>query len=51
MVVDELAGRLFGETAPGSEQIVLSAESVVRAPSGASLVEAATLPMNGLTAR
>jgi NADPH2:quinone reductase len=33
------------------ESIVLSADSVVRAPSGASHVEAATLPMNGLTAR
>lgn len=33
------------------ESIVLSADSVVRAPAGASHVEAATLPMNGLTAR
>ena len=33
------------------ESIVLSTDSVVRAPAGASLVEAATLPMNGLTAR
>ncbi len=33
------------------EQIVLDARSVVRAPAGKSLVEAATLPMNGLTAR
>ena len=33
------------------ESIVLSADSVVRAPRGASIVEAATLPMNGLTAR
>jgi NADPH:quinone reductase len=31
--------------------IVLSADSVVRAPAGVSLIEAATLPMNGLTAR
>lgn len=34
-----------------SESIVLSVDSVVRAPAGASHVEAATLPMNGLTAR
>jgi NADPH:quinone reductase-like Zn-dependent oxidoreductase len=33
------------------ESIVLSADSVVRAPAGATLVQAATLPMNGLTAR
>jgi NADPH2:quinone reductase len=33
------------------ESIVLSADSVVRAPEGATLIEAATLPMNGLTAR
>lgn len=33
------------------ESIVLSADSVARAPSGASHAEAATLPMNGLTAR
>lgn len=33
------------------EQIVLDARSVVRAPAGSSHVEAATLPMNGLTAR
>jgi NADPH:quinone reductase-like Zn-dependent oxidoreductase len=33
------------------EQIALDARSVVRAPAGKSLVEAATLPMNGLTAR
>jgi len=33
------------------ESIVLSADSVVRAPAGSSHVEAATLPMNGLTAR
>ena len=33
------------------EQIVLPARSVVRAPAGKSHVEAATLPMNGLTAR
>ncbi len=33
------------------ESIVLSANSVVRSPAGASHAEAATLPMNGLTAR
>ena len=33
------------------EQIVLDARSVVRAPAGKTHVEAATLPMNGLTAR
>jgi NADPH:quinone reductase-like Zn-dependent oxidoreductase len=34
-----------------AEQVVVPVDSVVRIPSGASLVEAATLPMNGLTAR
>ncbi|GHB85992.1 zinc-binding alcohol dehydrogenase [Streptomyces umbrinus] len=34
-----------------AEQVVVPAESVVRAPHGASYVQAATLPMNGLTAR
>jgi len=33
------------------ESIVLSADAVVRTPAGSTLVEAATLPMNGLTAR
>ena len=33
------------------ESIVLSVDSVVRAPRGSTLIEAATLPMNGLTAR
>src|ERR1700719_1598057 len=33
------------------EQIVLDARSVVRAPAGKTHPEAATLPMNGLTAR
>ena len=33
------------------ESIVLSADAVVRTPAGATLIEAATLPMNGLTAR
>lgn len=34
-----------------SQSIVLPAESVVAIPAGASLAEASTLPMNGLTAR
>jgi len=34
-----------------SEHIAVPAESVVRTPAGASDAEAATLPMNGLTAR
>ena len=34
-----------------SESIVLPADAVVRAPAGVTLIEAATLPMNGLTAR
>lgn len=34
-----------------AEQIVVPAESLVRAPKGISDIEAATLPMNGLTAR
>ena len=33
------------------ESIVLPVDAVVRAPTGVTLVEAATLPMNGLTAR
>ena len=33
------------------ESIVLPANAVVRTPAGATLIEAATLPMNGLTAR
>lgn len=33
------------------ESLVLSADSVVRVPAGSSHAEAATLPMNGLTAR
>ena len=43
---------------PGADQIgaqaefvVVSADSVAHAPKGASMAEAATLPMNGLTAR
>lgn len=34
-----------------SDQLVLPARSVARAPLGSTLVEASTLPMNGLTAR
>jgi len=34
-----------------AEQVVVDARSVVDIPSGASMAEAATLPMNGLTAR
>ena len=34
-----------------SEMVVVPIESVARVPAGCSLVEAATLPMNGLTAR
>lgn len=34
-----------------SESIVLPADAVVRIPKGKTLIEAATLPMNGLTAR
>ncbi|WP_196484206.1 MULTISPECIES: alcohol dehydrogenase catalytic domain-containing protein [Burkholderia] len=34
-----------------AEQLVVPAESVVRAPVGTTDAEAATLPMNGLTAR
>jgi NADPH:quinone reductase-like Zn-dependent oxidoreductase len=33
------------------ESIVLAADAVVRAPAGKTLIEAATLPMNALTAR
>jgi NADPH2:quinone reductase len=34
-----------------SERVVVPAESVARMPAGATFIEAATLPMNGLTAR
>jgi NADPH2:quinone reductase len=34
-----------------SEHVVVPVESVARIPTGASFVEASTLPMNGLTAR
>ncbi|RBY95920.1 NADP-dependent oxidoreductase [Blastococcus sp. TF02-8] len=41
----------FGPYGAYREDKVLPANSVVRAPKGASAVEASTLPMNGLTAR
>jgi NADPH:quinone reductase-like Zn-dependent oxidoreductase len=41
----------FGQHGGYSDSIVLPATSVARAPAGATLAEAATLPMNGLTAR
>ncbi|MCW2622791.1 MAG: putative zinc-binding oxidoreductase [Frankiales bacterium] len=48
-VVAALAPR--GDHGGYSEQVVVPIESVARAPRGGTLVEAATLPMNGLTAR
>jgi NADPH:quinone reductase-like Zn-dependent oxidoreductase len=52
-VGDHVMGIVVPSGAHGGyrESIVLPAGSVVRAPAGASDVEAATLPMNGLTAR
>ena len=52
-VGDAVMGMVVPDGSHGAyrESIVLAADSVVRAPSGASLVEASTLPMNGLTAR
>ena len=66
-VLDEIGQAVTGDLAIGdqvmaivlprgshgaySEYIVVPNESVVRVPSGAGLIEAATLPMNGLTAR
>ena len=41
----------LGSRGAYAERVVVPAESVVRVPAGASDVEAATLPMNGLTAR
>src|SRR5215218_8139751 len=41
----------FGPYGAYREDKVLSGDSVVRAPKGATAVEASTLPMNGLTAR
>lgn len=43
--------RPLGPRGAYAEQVVVPADSVVRTPGGASDVEAATLPMNGLTAR
>ena len=66
-VIDEVGGDLPGRLKVGDavlaivvpkgshgayrEQLVLDARSVVHAPAGKSHAEAATLPMNGLTAR
>lgn len=66
-IVDEVGGGVPGRLKVGDaviaivvpkgshgayrEQIVLDARSVVRAPAGKTHAEAATLPMNGLTAR
>jgi NADPH:quinone reductase len=41
----------LGSRGAYAERVVVPAESVVRVPAGASDMEAATLPMNGLTAR
>lgn len=41
----------FGSHGGYRESIVLPADAVVRVPAGTTLIEAATLPMNGLTAR
>jgi NADPH:quinone reductase-like Zn-dependent oxidoreductase len=41
----------YGSHGGYSESVILPAASVTRIPAGTSLVEAATLPMNGLTAR
>jgi NADPH:quinone reductase-like Zn-dependent oxidoreductase len=41
----------FGSHGGYRESIVLPADAVVRAPAGVGPIEAATLPMNGLTAR
>ncbi len=40
-----------GSSGAYAERVVVPIESVARTPAGSSLVEAATLPMNGLTAR
>lgn len=50
---DSVMGMVIPEASHGaySESVVLSADSVARIPVGSSLVQAATLPMNGLTAR
>ncbi len=41
----------LGQRGAYAERVVVPVESVVRAPSGTTDAEAATLPMNGLTAR
>ncbi len=50
---DAVLGIVVPESSHGGyrEQIALDARSVVRAPAGSTHFEAATLPMNGLTAR
>ena len=52
-VGDEVMGIVvpIGQHGGYSDQLVLPARSVARIPAGATLVEASTLPMNGLTAR
>ncbi|MFF3963952.1 NADP-dependent oxidoreductase [Streptomyces griseorubiginosus] len=52
-VGDQVTAIVLADGSHGAyaEQIVVPAESVVRAPHGTSDVQAATLPMNGLTAR
>lgn len=50
---DAVMGMVVTKASHGGyrEQIVLNAKSVIAMPTGTSHVEAATLPMNGLTAR
>jgi NADPH2:quinone reductase len=52
-VGDEVMGIVvpIGQHGAYSDQLVLPARSVARIPAGSTLVEASTLPMNGLTAR
>src|ERR1700761_524574 len=45
------AAGVLDPTGPSADLIVVPAESVVRAPAGASHAEAASLPMNALTVR
>ena len=53
VIGDEVIAMVIPSASHGAyrESIVLAADSVVQAPSGTSHVEAATLSMNGLTAR
>lgn len=53
IVGDEVIGMVVPSGSHGGYRVslVLTADSVVRAPRGVSLTAAATLPMNGLTAR